>query len=206
VLLEIAADDMGGFDEAKRWHRCVSRWADLTERWLYRGGAMPLLTVHTTSLTRVAIRGLMAVVIGTAACGRAEEDGPAARQEPSRAAQAASGAPAQNSFDPCTLLTADEVQAALGWKPASTDRVVGQIKGTGVCKYTSEKGTMARVPEQLRVGITVCPTNMPCTSLPDFASSEEMLAFRKKGYEGQTGGAFSGMKETSSRSRGWEFR
>jgi hypothetical protein len=39
------------------------------------------------------------------------------------------------------------------------------------------------VPEQIDVGIGLCPTNMPCKELPDFASSGDMALYRRKGYE-----------------------
>lgn len=155
---------------------------------------MQRLAIRGTRVTKVGIISLIVAALTTAACGGGQED---TQATPKAAQPEAAASPGQGSFDPCTLFTADEVQATLGWKPAKSERFLGQVQGTGHCKYTGEQGA-APVPQLLDVGIGVCPTNMPCTSLPDFANSEEMAAYRKKGYEGQTGGAFSGMKANIS--------
>lgn len=118
-----------------------------------------------------------------AACGGGDRQA----QPAADAAADAPSAAAAASFDPCALVTADEVEAAVGWKPAAVEPYP-QPNGTGHCKYTGAGGMTGGVPEQLDVGIGVCPTNMPCTELPEFASSAELAAYRRKGYEGANAG------------------
>ena len=47
---------------------------------------------------------------------------------------------------------------------------------------------MREPPREVEAGVSVCPTNMPCTELPDFKSSAEMVEYRRKGYEGTSWG------------------
>jgi hypothetical protein len=89
-----------------------------------------------------------------------------------------------NSWDPCALLSADEVQAAVGWKPST---VKPYTRGDlGSCTYTGPRGnefTAAGAPQKVEAGIGICPTNMPCQELPEFASSEDMVKYRRDLYK-----------------------
>lgn len=111
----------------------------------------------------------LVLLAGAAACG-GKPDAPAPPPPPAAAA-----------FDHCTLLTADEIQAALGWRPTEVTPI--SANNAGHCKYQANP-TAVPAPQTVRAGIGVCPTNMPCTELPDFATSAELAAYRKKGYEG----------------------
>ena len=97
---------------------------------------------------------------------------------------AAAAVPTAGSFDPCALLTQDEVQAALGWAVAkATPSARGDL---GSCAYVSEKSNTVVPFEQLDVGITTCFTNLACSTLDmpkSFGSSGAMVEARKKAYE-----------------------
>lgn len=87
------------------------------------------------------------------------------------------------TLDPCALLTADEVQGALGWTVAkSSPYVTGDL---GHCTYESEKSNTVIPVEQVEVGVIACFTNFPCPAdMPErFASSAEMTAFRTGLYQ-----------------------
>ena len=103
---------------------------------------------------------------------------------PADSAAAAAAVPTAGSFDPCTLLTQEEVQAALGWAVAqATPSARGNL---GSCAYKSEKSNTVVPFEQLDVGITSCFTNLACSTfdMPKaFGSSEAMVEARKKAYE-----------------------
>jgi len=127
--------------------------------------------------------GVLLAFALAAACGGGEPQSQPAADAVADAPSAAAAA----SFDPCALLTAEEVEAAVGWKPATAEPYP-QANGTGHCKYTGAGGMTGGMPEQLDVGIGVCLTNMPCAELPEFASSAELAAYRRKGYEGANAG------------------
>lgn len=111
-----------------------------------------------------------------AGCGGKEAELPKADV----AAEATSGA-----FDPCTLLTADEVQGTLGWAVSKSSPYVTGDRGH--CRYESEKSNTVFPVEQAEVGVIACFTNFPCPAdMPErFASSAEMAAFRTKLYQDQ---------------------
>jgi len=97
-------------------------------------------------------------------------------------AEAAPAAEAAPSTDFCALVTADEVQAAVGWAVAkSTLYGAGNL---GHCKYESEKSNTVLPPEQAEAGVIACFTNFPCADdMPgSFSSSADMVAYRKKLY------------------------
>jgi hypothetical protein len=103
---------------------------------------------------------------------------------PAGAAAEAPATPAASSFDPCALLTNEEVQAALGWVVAkASPSVNGNMGG---CMYESEKSNMVVPFEQLNVGVTMCFTNLACSTFDmpkSFSSSGAMVEARKKAYE-----------------------
>lgn len=107
------------------------------------------------------------------ACGGGNQGAPPAESTTSGGQQAASEA-----FDPCALLTASEIEAALGWTPSKTAPYAQQNK-TGHCVYTGRP----EKAEDLDAGIGVCASGLPCSSLPDFASSDELVEYLKKGYQ-----------------------
>jgi len=136
-----------------------------------RGSCVPRISMH---LSAVAVWLL-------AACGGQDTPPPAvAEDEP---AATASARPASGSFDPCTLLTKEEVAAAVGWQPVKVESVPWE-DGMGKCQFAGGKSGLMP-PQELEAGILKCPTNMPCyEDLPNFASSKELAAWRTKLYEG----------------------
>ena len=140
---------------------------------------MRVLSMIEGTVASVSIAGLVA------AATLAVRSGERANPSPGHTLPSAS----QGTFDPCKLLTVDEVQAALGWKPATTERSASRMPGLGNCKYTSAAKVTREGPQEVSVGIGLCPTNMPCTQLPDFANSQEMAKYRKAQYEKEKGNA-----------------
>lgn len=127
---------------------------------------------------RAATAGLVAIWL-VAGCG-GEDTGGAASADTRPADAAAVAAPA-GSFDPCTLLTADEVTAALGWAVAGTQPYPAP-NGLGHCKYSGAQGNAVLPPEQADAGLGVCFTNFPCSSLPAYQTSAEMADARVAQY------------------------
>ena len=81
---------------------------------------------------------------------------------------ATKGAAAQSSFDPCTLLTYDEIKSAVGWKPDSATK-----KGygtTGTCTYHGPNAMLQNVAVMVGQG------------LADMSDSKKMAAWRAKQY------------------------
>lgn len=88
------------------------------------------------------------------------------------------------SFDPCALLTNDEVQAAVGWAVVkATPYVTGD---RGHCVYQGEKGKTVLPPEEVDAGVVPCWPNFPCASdMPKkFSDSAALAAYVAKLYEG----------------------
>jgi hypothetical protein len=110
---------------------------------------------------------LLAAVLAVlpAACGNGE---PAANIPPEQtSAQEA-------SIDPCALLTSEEIEAALGWKVATTE---GKSFGaTGTCTYASATPYTARGLQQLALVIGY--------GAPPLSSSQAMAAWRLEQYSG----------------------
>jgi hypothetical protein len=101
-----------------------------------------------------------------AACGGG--DAPkAAAMSPASQAETPRTTP---GIDPCSLLTAEEIEAAVGWKPVKTEP--GSYGGVAVCNYYGPKGMSQNV------SLLVAP------GMPKVANSAEMAEWRKK----QTGG------------------
>jgi len=127
------------------------------------------------------LRGLSTgvLVVLSVGCGGEERAQPGADQ-------ATAGALASSAFDPCALLTQEEVGEAVGWAVVkATPYVRGEV---GHCQWEGEKSNAVLPPEQADAGVIACFTNFPCPSdMPtSFASSEEFVAFRKKLYEGNS--------------------
>jgi len=74
------------------------------------------------------------------------------------------------SVDPCSLLTAEEIEAAVGWKPVKAEP--SSYGGVAVCNYYGPKGMTQTV------SLLVAP------GMPKVATSAEMAEWRRK----QTGG------------------
>lgn len=136
------------------------------------------------AVTRDLFGRLVAIAAVTmlAACG----GGPDAQAAADDAAQAQ--AAADDSFDPCSLVTREEVAAALGWQPTSVTPSKGE-GGIGTCYYGTAD-SLAMPPQKVEVGIQKCPFNIPCyEDLPRFDSGEELAEYRLKAYEGAYAGA-----------------
>jgi len=123
----------------------------------------------------LAVGAAAALLLGVVliGCDRSEQPPQAAARETA----AASG----SSFDPCALLTKEEVQAAIGWAVATaTPHVSGE---SGHCVYEGERG--AAYLEQVEAGVIQCWPNFPCASdMPkSFGSSEDLAAYRESLYE-----------------------
>lgn len=126
-----------------------------------------------TTRTVMALIGIGAMGLG--GCGGGETPEPA--KAPAAEAAAAS------TFDSCALLTAEEVQATLGWAVAkSTPYGSGD---QGHCVYEGEKSNTVFPIEQAEAGVIACFTNFPCPGdMPgSFGSSADLAAFRKQLYQ-----------------------
>lgn len=131
----------------------------------------------------------LAAVWLVSACGGEKKASEGAQKSPASTTRTR----APLSFDPCALLTAAEVEAAVGWKPLTSE--ASGSEGYGSCRFTGKKDPMILPPQSVEVGIGKCVTNMPCSEpLPDFRSSEEMAQYRIKGYGNGKFGAFEGVK------------
>lgn len=123
----------------------------------------------------VAAVGAIAVPMLLLGCGRSSP------QPEESGAQAVA---ASSSFDPCALLTKEEVGAAVGWTVVkATPYVTGE---RGHCVYQGEKGKAVLPPEEVDAGVIPCWPNFPCQSdMPkSFGSSAALASYRTKLYEG----------------------
>jgi hypothetical protein len=113
------------------------------------------------------------------------------RAEAPPADSAAAAPAATSSFDPCTLLTAEEVQAAVGWAVAET---TPYPRGDGGrCVY---KGDATALPLQsVEAGVSVCLSNFPCTGEEGWGSllstSTAMADYIRNQYKGTGGETFA---------------
>lgn len=109
----------------------------------------------------------------------------AGRESPPAQEAAAPPAAAASGIDPCSILTAEEIQAAVGWAVARSEPRSGT--GYANCTWSSDKGTTAMPPETVEAGLIPCFTNFPCTTVDmpkQFASSAAMAEFRRGLYQG----------------------
>ncbi len=141
-----------------------------------------------TSRSALPILLLVPAACLVVACGGGKRNA-SSGQKVATTATASSTTP---SFDYCTLLTKEEVEAAVGWK-VLTAEVVGR-GDYGSCTYKGRKDPMILPPENAEAGVTSCVTNFPCyQDLPDFHSSEEMAQYRRQRYKDYKG-AFEGVQ------------
>ena len=108
---------------------------------------------------------LVALFSWLAACGARD-------QAPKESAQAA-GEPARNApaLDACSLLTGEEIEAAVGWKPAKAEP--STYGATATCNFYGPQGFTQTV------SLVVAP------GMPQVSSSTDMAAWRTeqtKGY------------------------
>ena len=124
----------------------------------------------------VAVGALVAAV-AVIGCGQSK---------PQSAAAATETAASAASFDPCALLTKDEVQAAVGWAVVKATPYVNGDRGH--CVYQGEKARTVLPPEEVEAGVIPCWTNFPCDSdMPkEFGNSAALAAYRMKLYEGNS--------------------
>lgn len=138
------------------------------------------MRTYLTGRSLAFLAGLLLFAASSIGCG-GEKSAPPSTNGAAPAPPATAG-----SFDPCSLLTASEVEAAVGWKPDAVTPFL-QPKETGYCKFTGPDKA-ALTPQQVSAGVGVCPTNMACSELPEFASSADLVAYRKKGYQESASG------------------
>lgn len=101
------------------------------------------------------------------ACGGGSPNGaPASKAVPAVAA---------SDFDPCQLLTADEIQSSLAWRP---DSARGSVYGTtGTCNHFGPGGMSQQVTVVVGQGMRA------------IATSADMATWRKEQYKGYDVGA-----------------
>lgn len=80
----------------------------------------------------------------------------------------------ETSFDPCALLTSEEIEAALGWKVATA--VAQSYGATGTCTYASATPYSAQGMQQLAVVIGF--------GAPVLSSAKDMAEWRLEQYSG----------------------
>ncbi len=106
--------------------------------------------------------------LGLAACG---SGGDSPRSIAASAASRPEAAKPAPKIDACSLLTAEEIEAVVGWKPAKAEP--SSYGGTAVCNFYGPKGMSQSV------SLLVAP------GMPNVASSTEMAQWRQqqtKGY------------------------
>lgn len=130
-------------------------------------------------MTRSLLSGLSSVLLLglLVACG--------GRAEAPPADSAAAAPAATSSFDPCTLLTAEEVQAAVGWAVAETTPYPSGDGGRCVYKGADATGLP---PQSVDAGVSVCLSNFPCTGEEGWAqllsSSAVMADYLRNKFKG----------------------
>lgn len=129
-----------------------------------------------TAFATISAGAMVLLVMPLVGCGRGDQ--------PPAASATVGAVSSAGSFDPCALLTTDEVQAVVTWKVVNTSP--NPSGNWGNCFYRGEKGSTVLPPEEVEAGVIRCFTNFPCASdMPKrFSSSAEMVAYRKKLYEG----------------------
>ena len=109
-------------------------------------------------ITRAAVAMTSFLSLLCSGCGGNEEARSVAQQT----------AVAQSSFDPCALLTADEIKSTLGWAPdSSTKKAYGT---TGTCNYFGPNAVEQQVSLLVGVGLAA------------MSDSRKMADWRAKQY------------------------
>ena len=131
---------------------------------------------------RAAARRGATLLFAAGLVGCTRGDQPPATSAAGRAAASA------GSIDPCALLTPGEIQSVVNWTVANTKPYADGDHGH--CVYEGDKGMSVLPPEQVDAGVLPCFTNFPCASdQPErFSSSAELVAYRRKLYEGNAYG------------------
>jgi hypothetical protein len=119
----------------------------------------PFLTIWLASLTLMVT-----------AC----DNGPQSGGQKTSGPNPEASSPAGNAIDPCSLLTAAEIEATLGWKVAKTEPK--SYGATGNCTYTSANPYGRKGMEQVSILIG--------QGMPDMSSAGAMAQWRLKQYEG----------------------
>jgi hypothetical protein len=117
------------------------------------------------------------LILLAAACAKGET--------PPAAEQAATTPVSSAGADPCAILTAEEIQATVGWTVATSRPKSGP--GYANCTWSSEKANTVLPPETLSAGYLPCLTNFPCSTIQwpgQFASSAALAEFRVNVYKG----------------------
>jgi hypothetical protein len=120
----------------------------------------------------------------------------AGRESPPAEEAAAPPAASASGIEPCSTLTVEEIQAAVGWTVARSEPK--SSPGYFSCTWASEKGGSVLPPETVEAGITSCFTNIPCSTIDmpgQFANSAAMAEFRRGVYKGTSYEAMNPMVE-----------
>ena len=120
----------------------------------------------------------------------------AGRESPPAQEAAAPPAAAASGIEPCSTLTPEEIQAAVGWTVARSDPK--SSPGYFSCTWASAKGGSVMPPETVEAGITMCFTNIPCSNVDmpgQFANSAAMAELRRGVYKGTSYEAMNPMVE-----------
>lgn len=127
-----------------------------------------------------AVSMLSLALLGTS-CG----GGAGAGEAPPASAEVAAGDAASSpagGWDPCTILTHEEIQAQMGWAVVTATAYPSGNQGR--CVYEGAQGKSAYPPETVEAGVVACFANFPCgAGLGPFGSSADLLAFRQKLYQ-----------------------
>lgn len=107
-----------------------------------------------TALAMTSLLPLMAL-----GCGEGKADQKKAPQQ---------AAAAQTNFDPCALLTSEEIKSAAGWAPDSSQKK--PYGGTGSCTYFG--------PNALTQNVAI----LVAAGMPDMTDSRKMADWRRKQY------------------------
>jgi hypothetical protein len=117
--------------------------------------------------SRFAQLGAIVTVYLVSACGSGDEPPKTATSSPTERSEPAKATP---KIDACSLLTPEEIEAAVGWK--STKAEPSAYGGTAVCNFYGPQGMSQSV------SVLVAP------GMPKVANSSEMAAWRKEQTEG----------------------
>jgi hypothetical protein len=104
------------------------------------------------------------------------DKGPLSGNQKTSGSTPEASSPAGDTVDPCSLLTAAEIETILGWKVAKTEPK--SYGATGNCTYSSANPYGKKGMEQVSILIG--------QGMPDMSSANAMAKWRLKQYEGPT--------------------